>query len=125
MKKAILFSFVLFVGLCFATCSFAANKKEIEKAVSSVTLAGIYNASACKTKAPEGLYIFVMEKDGKLLVHPSKDAIKDLSAPKYKIIYDELVKATPKGIWVQYQWKGKEKNTFVKRAGKKIVGCGY
>ncbi len=125
MKKSILFSFVLFVGLCCATYSFAANKKAIEKAVSSVTIEGVYNAKACEAKAPEGLYIFVMEMNGKLLIHPSKDAIKDLSTPKYKVIYDELIKATSDGVWVQYQWKGKEKNTFVKKAGIKIVGCGY
>jgi hypothetical protein len=125
MKKSVLFSFVLFVGLCFATCSFAADKKEIEKSVSSVIMAGIFNDKACKDKAPEGLYIFVMKKEGELLVHPSKDAIKDLSTPKYKVIYDELIKATSDGVWVQYQWKDKEKNTFVKTSGNKIVGCGY
>ncbi|SMC63119.1 Cache domain-containing protein [Desulfocicer vacuolatum DSM 3385] len=125
MKKAFLFSLVLFVGFCLATSSFAADKKEIEKAVSSVVLAGVYNDTACKAKAPEGLYIFVMKTDGKLLVHPSKDAIKDLSTTKYKVIYDELIKATSDGLWVQYQWKGKEKNTFVKKHGDKIVGCGY
>jgi len=125
MKKSVLFSLVLFIGLCFATCAFAADKHEIEKSVSSVVLAGIFNDKACKDKAPEGLYIFVMEKEGKLLVHPSKDAIKDLSTPKYKVIYDELIKATSDGVWVQYQWKGKEKNTFVKSSGDKIVGCGY
>lgn len=125
MKKSILFSLVLFVGFCLATTSFAADKKDIEKAVSSVILAGVYNDSACKAKAPEGLYIFVMKEDGKLLVHPSKDAIKDLSTEKYKVIYDELIKATSDGIWVQYQWKGKEKNTFVQKHGDKIVGCGY
>ncbi len=125
MKKSVLFSLVLFVGLCFATCSFAADKKEIEKSVSSVVMAGIFNDKACEAKAPESLYIFVMKKDGELLVHPSKDAIKDLSTPKYKVIYDELIKATSDGVWVQYQWKGKEKNTFVKKSGNKIVGCGY
>lgn len=125
MKKTFLLSFALFIGLCWAASSFAADKKAIEKAVSSVALAGVYNAEACKSNAPEGLYIFVMEKNGKLLVHPSKDAIKDLSTPKYKVIYDELIKATSDGVWVQYQWKGKEKNTFVKDDGMKIVGCGY
>ncbi|GAB6145933.1 cache domain-containing protein [Desulfocicer niacini] len=125
MKRSILLSFVLLVGFCLATSCFAADKQEIEKAVSSVVLAGIYNDTACKAKAPEGLYIFVMQTDGKLLVHPSKDAIKDLSTPEYKVIYDELIKATSDGLWVQYQWKGKEKNTFVKKHGDKIVGCGY
>ena len=125
MKKTILLSLVLLIGFCLATSGFAADKKEIEKAVSSVVLAGIFNDTACKAKAPEGLYIFVMKEDGKLLVHPSKDTIKDLNAPQYKVIYDELIKATSDGVWVQYQWKGKEKNTFVKKHGNKIIGCGY
>ncbi len=125
MKKSILIAVVLFVGFGLATSCFAADKQEIEKAVSSVVLSGIFNDKVCKDRAPEGLYIFVMEEGGKLLVHPSKDAIKDLSTPKYKVIYDELIKATTDGVWVQYQWQGKEKNTFVKKEGNKIVGCGY
>ncbi len=125
MKKSVLFSLVLFVGLCFATCGFAADKAAIEKAVSAVATGGAFTDDACKANAPEGLYIFVMEKDGKLVVHPKKDAIKDLSTEKFKVIYDELIKATSDGVWVQYQWGGKEKNTFVQEAGGKIVGCGY
>lgn len=126
MKKSVLFSFVLFVGFCFVTCSsFAADKKGIENAVSSVAMAGIFTDKACEANAPEGLYIFIMEKEGKLLVHPKKDTLKDLNTPKYKVIYDELIKATSDGLWVQYQWNGKEKNTFVKEAKGKIIGCGY
>eukprot|EP00831_Metopus_contortus_P047479 TRINITY_DN3832_c0_g1_i1.p2 TRINITY_DN3832_c0_g1~~TRINITY_DN3832_c0_g1_i1.p2 ORF type:complete len:121 (-),score=33.50 TRINITY_DN3832_c0_g1_i1:41-403(-) len=68
-----------------------------------------------RDKAPEGLYIFVMEENGKLLVHPKKDAIKDLNSPKYKVIYDELIKATEDGIWVQYQWDVKKKKKKKKK----------
>ncbi|MFO7749539.1 MAG: hypothetical protein R6V54_05550 [Desulfobacteraceae bacterium] len=125
MKRMILMSLVVFFSISAATCSFAADKKAIEKSVSSVVFSGIYNDTACKEAAPEGLYIFVMEEGGKLLVHPKKEAIKNLNTPKFKVIYDELIKATSDGLWVQYMWNGKEKNTYVKKSGSKIVGCGY
>jgi hypothetical protein len=36
------------------------------------------------------------------------------------------VVATPEGTWVKYEWKGKEKNTYVKKTkGNLIVGSGY
>lgn len=125
MKKVIVVFSVLVMALAFTTSCFAADRAAIEKGVAGVVMAGFFNEKSCKDKAPEGLYIFIMEENGKLLVHPKKDAIKDLSSPKYKVIYDELIKATEKGVWVQYQWGGKEKNTFVQRKKGKIVGCGY
>lgn len=125
MKKVALVGLVLFLGIYLPFSAIAADKGAIEKGVSAVVSSGHFDDAVCKKNAPESLYIFVMEESGKLIVHPKKDAIKNLNAPKYKVIYDELIKASSSGTWVQYQWGGKEKNTFVKKSGDKIVGCGY
>ncbi|MBF0234604.1 MAG: hypothetical protein HQK65_16410 [Desulfamplus sp.] len=125
MKRVVLIGLVLILGVYLPSFSVAADRAAIEKGVSDVVASGTFDDATCKANAPESLYIFVMEEDGKLLVHPKKDAIKNLNAPKYQVIYDQVKKASPEGVWVQYQWDGKEKNTFVKKAGDKIVGCGY
>jgi signal transduction histidine kinase len=125
MKRVALIGLVLFFSLYLPFSAIAADKHAIEKGVSAVVAAGTFDDATCKANAPESLYIFVMEEGGKLIVHPKKDAIVSLNAPKFQVIYDQVIKATPEGTWVQYQWDGKEKNTFVQKSGDKIVGCGY
>ena len=69
-------------------------------------------------------YVFILEEGGKLLVHPSLggESLKDKAPP----VYEALIKADAKGAWVQYEWKGKTKNTFVKRSQNNLlVGSGY
>jgi hypothetical protein len=69
-------------------------------------------------------YVFIMETDGVLLVHPTLagENLKDKALP----IFEALCKATPEGLWVQYTWKGKEKHTFAKRYGANlIIASGY
>lgn len=69
-------------------------------------------------------YVFVMEQDGRLLLHPTLVG-EDLKG-KAKPIYDALIQATPKGVWVHYFWKGKEKHTFARRhEGHLIIASGY
>lgn len=125
MKRVVLIGIVLFIGFCLPISAIAADKGAIEKGVSAVVAAGKFDDATCKANSPESLYVFVMEKGGKLLVHPKKDTIGSLNAPKFKVIYDELVKASSSGTWVKYNWNGKEKNTYVQKSGDKIVGCGY
>ncbi|SLM28543.1 conserved exported hypothetical protein [Desulfamplus magnetovallimortis] len=125
MKKVALIIMVLFLGFYLPSSALSADRDAIEKGVAAVVDAGTFDDATCQANAPESLYIFVMKADGELVVHPKKDAIVNLNAPKFQVIYDEVVKATPEGTWVQYQWDGKEKNTFVKQAGDMIVGCGY
>ncbi len=125
MKRVALITLALCFSFYFTVSAFAADKTAIEKGVSAVVSSGHFDDATCKANAPESLYIFVMEKGGELVVHPKKDAIKNLSAPKFQVIYDQLIKANDSGTWVQYMWGGKEKNTFVKKAGDMIVGCGY
>ncbi|MFT5700970.1 MAG: hypothetical protein ACI8ZB_003856 [Desulforhopalus sp.] len=69
-------------------------------------------------------YVFILEENGKLLVHPSLqgESLKEKAPP----VYDALAAADPKGTWIQYEWKGKIKNTFAKRSKNNlIVGSGY
>ena len=69
-------------------------------------------------------YVFIMEADGKLIVHPTL-AGKDLKV-EGKPIYDAIEAATPQGSWVKYMWKDNEKNTYIKKTSNKlIVGSGY
>jgi hypothetical protein len=125
MKRVVFIGLVLLLGVYLPVSAVAADRAAIEKGVSAVVASGTFDDATCKANAPESLYIFVMEEGGKLLVHPKKDVIQNLNAPKYQVIYDQVKKASPEGVWVQYQWDGKDKNTFVKKAGDKIVGCGY
>jgi hypothetical protein len=69
-------------------------------------------------------YAFIMEEDGKMLVHPSLagKSLKEVAPP----VYAALLQASPEGTWVKYEWKGKEKNTYAKKTtGNLIVGSGY
>lgn len=69
-------------------------------------------------------YVFILEESGKLLVHPSLtgESLKEKAAP----VYEALAAADPMGSWIQYEWKGKTKNTYAKRTQTNlIVGSGY
>ena len=131
MKKFAIISFVLVIGLCLGANSIAADRGAIEKAVAAVSkqmcAPGGSAEGACKAnQPPAGLYVFIMKKsDGMLVVHPTLSG-KSLKADKYKVIYDQLIKATSDGKWVQYMWKGNQKNTYaILTDTDYIVGCGY
>lgn len=69
-------------------------------------------------------YTFIMEENGKMLVHPTLagKSLKEAAPP----VFDALMQASPEGTWVKYQWKGKEKNTYAKKTKSNlIVGSGY
>jgi signal transduction histidine kinase len=69
-------------------------------------------------------YVFVMESNGMLLVHPSLTGqnLKDKAAP----VYDEVAKGTPEGTYVRYEWAGVKKCTYSRKTRDGlIVGCGY
>ena len=81
------------------------------------------NAMDFKAAAYEP-YVFIMEVDGMLLVHPTLAGsnLKEKALPAYEAV----IKATSEGAWVKYEWKGKEKNTYAKRTKSNlIVGSGY
>ncbi len=69
-------------------------------------------------------YVFIMEPDGKLVVHPTL-AGENLKE-KAGLIYDEVSKGTEEGAYVRYEWGGAKKCTYSRKTkGGLIVGCGY
>lgn len=105
--------------------AFAADREAISANVDAM-VAAIDGGKAAKDFAPDTYtpYAFIMDANGMLLVHP-KLAGKDLKEVA-KPIYDALQAATPAGVWIQYQWDGKAKNTYAKKTKSNLtVASGY
>jgi len=74
--------------------------------------------------AQEDPYVFIMEAEGKLLVHPSLvgQSLKEKAGP----VYDEVAKKTAAGDYVRYEWAGAKKCTYSRKTKSGlIVGSGY
>ena len=127
MKRATIISLAFILGLCLATGVFAADKDAIKKQVDTIVVAidGGKTADDFKSAAQnKPSYVFIMKEGGEMLVHPSLvgQSLKDKALP----VYNECSKATADGTWVKYEWKGKEKNTYVRKTKDGlIVGSGY
>jgi len=112
--------------VCFlATGVIAADKAAISKNVDEIAAALDSGKTAADFKADAYTpYAFIMEQDGKMIVHPSLagQSLKEKAAP----VYDAVKKAVPEGVWVDYEWQGAKKHSYVKKtkAGL-IVGSGY
>ena len=127
MKRATIISLALVLGLCFATGALAADKDAIKKQVDEIVVSidsgrKAQDFTGAAQNKPH--YVFIMEQGGMLLVHPSLvgQSLKDKALP----VYNECSKATADGTWVKYEWKGKEKNTYVRKTKDGlIVGSGY
>lgn len=119
------FLLLLMLALFFVANVLAEDKISAEKNVSEM-IALLESGRDASSVAPDAFtpYVFVMDQDGRLLVHPTL-AGEDLKE-KARPIYEILLRATPEGLWVEYTWKGKEKQTFVKRYRDRfIVASGY
>ncbi len=109
----------------FSTQAFSADREAISKNVDEI-VAAIDAGKAATDFAPDAYtpYAFIMDTNGTLLVHPKltgKD-LKEVAMP----IYEALQAATPQGAWLQYQWDGKEKNTYAKKTKSNLtVASGY
>jgi signal transduction histidine kinase len=127
MKRATIISLALILGLCLATGALAADKDAIKKQVDEIVVSIDSGKKAQDYKGAaqnKPNYVFIMEEDGQMLVHPSLvgQSLKDKALP----VYNECSKATADGTWVKYEWKGKEKNTYVRKTKDGlIVGSGY
>jgi hypothetical protein len=124
MKRLMVMLYMVGVVL-FATQAFSADKEAISKNVDAV-VAAINGGKSAASFAPDAYtpYAFIMEAEGKLIVHPTL-AGKDLKVEGMPI-YAAIKAATPQGEWVKYEWKDKEKNTYIKRTSNNlIVGSGY
>lgn len=127
MKKFGIISLALVFCVCLTTGAFAADKDAIKKQVDDIVVAidGGKTADDFKSAAQnQPYYVFIMEEDGLLLVHPSLEgqSLKE----KAEIVYNECAKATADGVWVDYVWKEKQKHTYVRKTSSGlIVGSGY
>ena len=128
MRKYALITWVVFVGLALAGAVFAAvDKAAIQKQVDEIvaSIDGGKKAEDLTDAAKrQPYYVFIMEKGGKLLVHPSLagQSLKEKAEPAY----NACVKATSAGVWVDYTWQNQQKHTYVRttKSGL-IVGSGY
>jgi len=127
MKKCFLILLVVVVGLSFTGVVSAADKDAIKAQVDEIAIAiegGKPASDFADAAKREPHYVFILEESGNVLVHPSLvgKSLKEEAAP----VYDALIQATIEGNWVMYQWKGKEKNTYVRKTKTGvIVGSGY
>ena len=127
MKKATIISLALILGLCLVAGAFAADKDAIKKQVDEIVVSIDSGKKAQDFKDAaqnKPSYVFIMEENGEMLVHPSLvgQSLKDKAEP----VYNECSKATTDGTWVEYEWQGKQKNTYVRKTKDGlIVGSGY
>ncbi len=126
MKKSVVMSVVVCVCLALAAGAWAADQNAIKKQVDDIVAAinSGKKAADFADAAKKDPYVFIMEAGGKLLVHPS--LVGQSLKEKAEIVFKEVSKGTPEGIWVKYEWQGKKKNTYTRKTkGGLIVGCGY
>ena len=127
MKRVAFISLILVLGLCLATSAFAVDKDAIKKQVDDIVVAidgGKMAKDFASAAQNKPYYVFIMEENGMLLVHPSLagQSLKEKAEP----VYNECAKATADGVWVSYVWKGKQKHTYVRKTKSGlIVGSGY
>ena len=127
MKRFAMIFLTLIVGLCLAYGAFAADKVAIQKQVDDIVLAidtGKTAQDFMSAAQNKPYYVFIMEEEGMLLVHPTLtgQSLKEKAGP----VYMECAKATADGTWVSYVWKGKQKHTYVRKTKSGlIVGSGY
>jgi fibronectin type 3 domain-containing protein len=127
MKRATIISLALILGFCLVAGAFAADKDAIKKQVDEIVVSIDSGEKAQDFKDAaqnKPSYVFIMKEGGQMLVHPSLvgQSLKEKAEP----VYNECSKATADGTWVKYEWKGKEKNTYVRKTKDGlIVGSGY
>jgi hypothetical protein len=127
MKKYFLIMLIVIVSLSLTGIVSAADKDAIKAQVDEIVVAiegGKPVSDFADAAKREPYYVYIMEEDGNVLVHPSLtgENLKEKAAPAY----DAVVKATLDGGWVMYEWKGAEKNAYVRKTKTGvIVGSGY
>ena len=125
MKRIAIVMLALFVVFAVTGYAVAGDKDAIKKNVDEVVAAidGGKKATDFKSDAYTP-YVFILEEGGMTLVHPSLTgkSLKEAAAP----VYENLIKATADGVWIEYMWKEKKKHTYVKKTKSNlIVGSGY
>lgn len=123
--KRIAFTLSILALICFTGFAMAVDEAAIKKNVDAI-VAGIDGGQDAASFKADGFdpYAFIMKEDGEMVVHPSLagQSLKEQAAP----VYEALMKATPEGVWVEYEWKGKMKHTYARKTqANLIVGSGY
>jgi len=121
LAAVLAFIAVFFVVAAACAVDRAAVSKNVDDIVAGLESGKDAMAYKADTYDP---YAFILEESGTLLVHPTLagKSLKEAAPPAYAAV----MQATTEGAWVKYEWKGKEKNTYVKKtANHLIVGSGY
>ncbi len=123
--KSFLFMLSLIAVLLLASGIQAADIAAIKINVDEVVVAINQGKAATSYRADAFTpYVFIMDADGKLLVHPHLAG--ELLQEKGEPIFKALQQATAEGIWVTYLWKGAQKHTYVRKTNNcLVVGSGY
>ena len=126
MKKLMMALCVLVLGVFIVSSSMAADEAAIAGNVNSAVESIDGGKAPTDYKAEDfDPYIFIMEEGGMLLVHPKLQG-QSLADEKYKPVFEAIIQATTDGVWVEYEWGGGPKRTYVKKTqGGLIVGSGY
>jgi hypothetical protein len=126
MKRVLSIALVLLSSFVFVVGAAAADREVIKNQVDEIVVALNEGKSPDEFKdaAKKDPYVFIMKQDGEMVVHPSLEGkkLQENAAP----VYEELLKATDEGVWVDYEWQGQKKHSYVRKAkGDMIVGSGY
>lgn len=127
MKKLSIAMLALIACFVVVAGALAADKEAIKQQVDEIVVAldeGKTPQDFKDAAKKEPYYVFIMQEDGTLLVHPSLEgqSLKEKAEP----VYNALIASTPEGNWVGYEWQGKQKHTYVRTTKNGlIVGSGY
>ncbi len=103
----------------------SASKTSIENYVTAI-VAGINSGkSATDFKSKDfSLFCTIMDEEGELIVHPVFSGMNVKRSAPY--IYNEVIKGTVDGIWVDFPVRGRLKISFVKKTKSNLfVSSGY
>ena len=103
----------------------AADKPVIMKNVATI-VAGINNGKSAMDIKPDVFspFIAIMDAQGEMIVHPSWPGFNVKNVVPF--IYNEIVKGSVDGVWVEYPSGGKLKHVYVKKTNNDLfVTSGY
>jgi hypothetical protein len=98
----------------------AENKKLVDEVVDAINK-GKKAEDFKHLSKKEPYYVFIMEPDGRFLVHPLYGSLQEWDKP----IFNAVSKATTEGLWVSYDYQGKRHTYVRKTKSGLIVGSGH